>query len=275
MLYGGTHGSLFSFDLATMTSSTLHTFSSTKEGDASDGISMTGDMIYGFNTHGGTNSNGTIFSYNLTSNTFAILEETPSNSSYRGIISSGNYLFTVKLDSTVGYSIASMDLTANAPVFSSVASIDSTTIGFQPGPNLAEYNGVVYGIMNDGGTNNLGGIFKLETSTSTLSQVLNFDETTGFYSFNTELLITPAEDPQGLNDNDGMGNIYVYPNPSSGIYTIAIEDIKEFSLYNNLGTLLFTKEGTSEVNLTNYSSGLYIIKVTTTKGEVTEKLIKE
>lgn len=273
MLYGGTGGLLFSFDLATLTYNTLHTYTGATDGISTGGISKSGDIIFGYNEKEGANLNGTIFSYNLATPAFTVLEDVPSNSVYTGIVTSGDNLYTVKLDSAAGYSIAAMDLTAGAPMFTSVASIDSNTIGYMPGTNLAELNGMVYGIMNMGGTNKLGGIFKFETSTNSVSQLLNFDEITGFYSFNSELLITPA--PNSIDDLNLSNSISIYPNPSNGIYLIDSKDVMEYSVYNNVGAFVLSKTGSNQVDLTNYPSGIYLIKVETTNGELSKRLIKE
>lgn len=273
MLYGATKGLLFNFDLATLTYNTLHTYTGATDGISTIAISKDGDVIYGVNDDEGMNGNGTVYSYNLTSTTFTVLESVLSNSSYTGVITSGDNLYTIKLDSALGYTIESMDLTAGTPAFSTAATVDSTLIGYNPGPNLSEYNGIVYGIMNNGGANDIGGIFKLETATSTASQVLDFDETTGFYSYNSELYITPES--LSLTDLNLTASISIYPNPSNGIYLIEGEEIQELSVYNNSGILILTQKSTNQLDLTNYSSGLYILKVRTSNRVISRKLIKE
>jgi uncharacterized repeat protein (TIGR03803 family) len=273
MLYGGTVGLLFSFDLASMTYNTLHTYTGATDGISTVGVSMDGDVIFGVNDGEGANGNGAVYSYDLVSTAFTVLENVPTNNTYTGVVTSGDNLYTVKLDSAVGYSIAAMDLTAGAPMFSSVASIDSNTIGFMPGTNLAELNGMVYGIMNNGGANDIGGIFKFETATNSVSQVLNFDETSGFYSFNSELFITDA--PNSIDDLNLSNTISIYPNPSNGIYLIDSKEVIEYSVYNNVGALVLSKTGSIQVDLTSYPSGIYLIKVETTNGELSKRLIKE
>lgn len=276
MLYGGTGGLLFSFDLATMTYASLHAYASTPDGKSTGAISMSGDTIYGINEEGGANANGTVYSYNLTSNTFNVLEDVPSNSTYTGVVTSGDNLYTVKLDSAVGYSIAAMDLSAGTPAFSTVAAIDSTSNGYNPGPNLSEFKGIIYGIMNNGGSNNIGGLFKVETSSNTLSQVISFDTITGFYSYNSELYITDiTEKPNSINDFSIENEFSIYPNPSNGKYSIDSKDVISFTVYNNVGTLILTKTKSSQLDLTNYSAGIYFIKVETSHGILTKKLIKE
>ena len=273
MLYGGTIGLLFSFDLAAMTYNMLHTYTGATDGISTGAITKSGDVIYGVNDREGMNGNGAVYSYDLVSTAFTVLENVPTNNTYTGVVTSGDNLYTVKLDSALGYSIAAMDLTVGVPTFSSVATLDSTSIGFNPGPNLAEYNGIVYGIMNNGGSNAIGGIFKLATATNTASQVLDFDATTGFYSYNSELYITPES--LSLTDLNSAESISIYPNPSNGVYLINGEEILELSVYNNSGTLILTQKSSNQLDLTNYSSGLYLLKVKTSNGIISRKLIKE
>ncbi len=82
--------------------------------------------------------------------------------------------------------------------------------------------------------------------------------------------------------SEKIQEIFIYPNPS--VTTVYIEskskDLKKVTVYNLKGEKLVSKRNKNGINkviisLENYSSGIYFIKATTAKGEVTQKIVKE
>ena len=71
-------------------------------------------------------------------------------------------------------------------------------------------------------------------------------------------------------------NISLYPNPTSTSFKIQLSnrlELESIEIYNLVGKkVLRTKE--SLINVTDLSSGIYFIKITTDKGEINKKLIK-
>lgn len=76
----------------------------------------------------------------------------------------------------------------------------------------------------------------------------------------------------------------LYPNPSQGIVTIALSDVKglngSLEVFNMAGQRVFVKDinvvGTElkeRVDLTDVNAGVYFVKVTTANGQRTEKLL--
>jgi len=71
----------------------------------------------------------------------------------------------------------------------------------------------------------------------------------------------------------------IYPNPSSSTFTIERNKITQIDIYNQGGKIVFTKKYTHPKNsiiivLDDYSKGVYFIKITTTEGVLTKKVIK-
>ncbi|MCX6296877.1 MAG: T9SS type A sorting domain-containing protein, partial [Bacteroidetes bacterium] len=66
---------------------------------------------------------------------------------------------------------------------------------------------------------------------------------------------------------DNSNTIFIYPNPSNGIYNIAFSSLKEkaiIEVYNSIGALVYRKEtmsGQTIIELTNQVNGLYCVKV--------------
>jgi hypothetical protein len=74
-------------------------------------------------------------------------------------------------------------------------------------------------------------------------------------------------------------SLNVFPNPSNGLFTITgIEQNANISIYNTLGVLiktLQTEKINTEIDLSDYSNGIYFIKLKNNNGEAIHKLIKQ
>lgn len=73
-------------------------------------------------------------------------------------------------------------------------------------------------------------------------------------------------------------DLKIYPNPSTGIFTIAIEKEATVKVYDMLGKEIYintVKTGTTSIDISNYQSGIYLLNVITENGSVTKKIIKE
>lgn len=72
--------------------------------------------------------------------------------------------------------------------------------------------------------------------------------------------------------------VIVYPNPSTGIFNIALQEDANITVNDMLGKVIYTnkvKAGNNTIDISNYQSGIYLLSVTTENGSVTKKLIKE
>lgn len=75
-----------------------------------------------------------------------------------------------------------------------------------------------------------------------------------------------------------LSEVVVYPNPSTGILNIAIQEDANITVNDMLGKVIYTnkvKAGNNTIDISNYQSGIYLLSVTTENGSVTKKLIKE
>ena len=81
------------------------------------------------------------------------------------------------------------------------------------------------------------------------------------------------------NDNFSFFDFEYYPNPTKEIINISSNySIKSIQLIDLQGRLLETKlvdETQSNFNITNYSNGIYFLKVTSEKGSKIAKIVKE
>ena len=71
-------------------------------------------------------------------------------------------------------------------------------------------------------------------------------------------------------------NTVLYPNPTKGYVEIKTKDIViGVEVYSSTGkVLILGDQNKNHINLSNYSQGMYFIKITTNKGEIFKRIIK-
>ena len=68
----------------------------------------------------------------------------------------------------------------------------------------------------------------------------------------------------------------VYPNPANDIVTITTSDnLQSIELFDVNGRTVSFTEGSSQINVSELSSGIYLMKVNTDKGSATKKIVVE
>ncbi|MDR1973804.1 MAG: chitobiase/beta-hexosaminidase C-terminal domain-containing protein [Bacteroidales bacterium] len=80
------------------------------------------------------------------------------------------------------------------------------------------------------------------------------------------------------NENlEVAGNIKAYPNPTSDYISIESPESGRLFLYNSVGTLVYqgVTSGNKRLSLAGYSSGVYTLKVVSSNGVATSKIIKK
>ncbi|GAB3719248.1 T9SS type A sorting domain-containing protein [Flavobacterium koreense] len=84
----------------------------------------------------------------------------------------------------------------------------------------------------------------------------------------------------GLGGEEFAANkVVLYPNPTSSIINInGSETIKSIELYDSLSRLLVSKivgDNQSSLDLSNYSNGIYFVKISTENSDIIEKVVKQ
>ena len=77
----------------------------------------------------------------------------------------------------------------------------------------------------------------------------------------------------GIRDNINSENYKIYPNPTTGVFTISGENIREVQIRNAAGYLIYDGVSTA-VNLGNHPDGIYLVKIMTDKGTIIKKAFK-
>jgi alpha-tubulin suppressor-like RCC1 family protein len=89
---------------------------------------------------------------------------------------------------------------------------------------------------------------------------------------------TASDAVLGTKDVTVTNNVKIYPNPSTGIFTISLEEEANVSVHDMLGKVIYTnkvKAGNNSIDISNYQSGVYLLNVKTENGSLTKKIIKE
>jgi hypothetical protein len=106
-----------------------------------------------------------------------------------------------------------------------------------------------------------------------------FQGSTGTYLLDINLTRTTA---LGINENQFLDNITVYPNPAKDFIVINSNDfdgeLNQINLINIQGQNIFTTNTSNQskiinLPLNNFSEGIYIFKLFTNKGVLTKKII--
>ena len=76
---------------------------------------------------------------------------------------------------------------------------------------------------------------------------------------------------------DGVSPVVkVYPNPTDGLLHIEAEGMEQVELYNTDGICVFSSSragSNTDIDTTPFAAGVYTLKVKTTHGTTTEKII--
>ena len=79
-----------------------------------------------------------------------------------------------------------------------------------------------------------------------------------------------------INDNI-LSQLSVYPNPTNDIVTVKMPsniEVVSMKLFDVLGNLVLKNANTSRLDVSNLSSGLYLLDITTTAGSVSKKIVR-
>jgi len=84
----------------------------------------------------------------------------------------------------------------------------------------------------------------------------------------------------GIESNELEKGIEIYPNPTSGILKINFKnstDKSEIEIFNSIGQNVFKNNisNQTEINISTFSNGIYLMKIKNGQNVVTKKIIKE
>ena len=69
-----------------------------------------------------------------------------------------------------------------------------------------------------------------------------------------------------IAEKESLSSTFVYPNPTNGVARIEGVTVSEVLVYNALGQLVKTVQGTNEISVVGLLEGVYVIRITDEKG---------
>ena len=85
--------------------------------------------------------------------------------------------------------------------------------------------------------------------------------------------------PDGISDYTLNNSVTLFPNPTSGVVQIKneelrIKNLEVYDVYGKLLNVMSVNDHTAELDLSGYAKGTYFVRVTTEKGVVTKRVVK-
>ncbi len=254
-------------------------------------IQASNGKIYGATNTAGPNHAGTIFEYNINSNTISTVYSFGTNlqngkNPSGGLVEGNNsklYGTTYEgglYNKGVIYEFDFLNKTST--VVHSFSGINGT----RPiGSLLFASNGNFYGICASGGTYNNGTIYELNMNLNTLSTKHDFIKksypNSSYYPHLIEVSNYTSISENNYNSQSYDNNLVCYPNPTTGELTINLlkeTEIIQLILRNSLGAKIQEQKFKNTKNIQlelNVPSGLYFLEIRTGDNNNILKVIKE
>jgi uncharacterized repeat protein (TIGR03803 family) len=305
-------GNIFSIDTNGSNYKDLWDFSSaSSNGEYPIGSLITsGGVLYGMTYDGGNFDSGCVFSIDTNGSHYKnMLDFNGPNKGmypYGDLVLSGKTLFGMTYGGGANDSGCIFSIDTNGANYKDLTDFNRAK-GYYPEGSLTLVNNLLYGMARTGaGLNDSGCIFSIDTAGTDFNDVFDFNGVNGEYpTGNVALSGTTlyGMTPDGGTGNDGVvfsfknislavnkvlanaGTIGVYPNPSSGQFTLQIKNYElgirnNVEVYNVLGEQVYSQfniqNPTFNIDLSSNANGIYLLRILNTDGTlVTEKkLIK-
>ena len=78
----------------------------------------------------------------------------------------------------------------------------------------------------------------------------------------------------GVPKVDGLADLTVYPNPTTGVVTLSADNVTRVEVYDNRGRRLYAVDNSATVDLTSLPTGVYMLRITTPQGSAVRRVMK-
>jgi uncharacterized repeat protein (TIGR03803 family) len=249
-------GTIFSIDTSGSKFINLFNFGdstgcSTNGAEPNGSLAFSGNKLYGMTACGGIGVGGTLFSIDTNGNGYRVLfNVTNGGDSYCSIVLSNSILYGVTQGGSLGYGyIFSVD--TNGKNANEMFDFNNANGARPVLCGLTLWGGMIYGVTDNGGANNVGVIFSYKDTSVTTS---------------VDKLIVNSE------------KLKVYPNPVNSVLTVEVKSEKLIvnsivEIYNVLGEKVYAQnlklaqgENSFTFDVSGFSSGVYLLQINTADG---------
>jgi uncharacterized repeat protein (TIGR03803 family) len=174
-------GTVFSVPVTGGTVTTLVSFNGTNGNDPFDGLTLSGNTLYGTTYDGGANNDGTVFSVPVTGGspiTLATFNNSNGEHPYAGLTLSGNTLYgtTYKGGASGDGTVFSVPVTGGTPT--TLVTFNGSN-GANPIAGLTLSGNTLYGTTNGGAASNDGTVFAVPVTGGSPTTLATFNNSNG------------------------------------------------------------------------------------------------
>lgn len=210
-----------------------------------------GTFLYGMTQQGGINNYGTIFKIKPDGTDYAKLFDfsgtVDGDHPNSFLVSDGTFLYGMTYAGGAYNQGVIFKIKPDGTGYSNLLDFNGTVNGSNPNGYLISDSTFLYGMTYQGGTNNVGTIFKYAPLTT------------------------------GIVENNMTTGFNIYPNPNNGTFTIAAtKNDYKLIITNVLGAQVYQSETNNqkqEIDLSKQPYGIYFLNIKTEKGTLSKKLI--
>ncbi len=278
-----TYGVIFSYNISSGTFSKLHDFN-LSQGSISFGslVKANNNNLYGMTSSGGKNSDGVIFSFNISNNSYSDVHDFAGsgngNAPQGSLINATDdnlYGMTEMGDNNTGINgiLFSFNPTGNS--FNPLYEFSGITGSSPQGSLVQGSDGNLYGMTLTGGDSSYGNIFRFDLTNNSFKNLVSFNNTLGAVPYG-DLIQVGTDTGSGINQLSVINNqLSVYPNPSIGAINISSsKNIDNLLVTNLLGQVIYiTQPKQTHFDFDITESGMYFITITSDNQVETRKIV--
>jgi uncharacterized repeat protein (TIGR03803 family) len=284
----------------------LFDFAGTSNGSFPNGSFFSdGTFLYGMTSLGGANSMGTIFKIKPDGTGYAKLLDfagaTNGGNPTGSLISDGTFLYGMTGGGGTNEMGVIFKIKPDGTGYTKLLDFAGVTNGRIPKRSLFSDGTFLYGTTHYGGTNDIGVLFKIKPDGTGFTKLLDFSGASNGSCPRGSLISDGAflygmtweggtnglgtifkySIPAGVDENDMLKFLNIYPNPATNKINIVntgnLQKETIVSIFNIQGEQVFsntfTNQNSMDIDVSSLAKGVYMVKIQTEKGFAVKKLI--